>query len=190
MGVEPNKDFVIQRNSLAAIRYFFQNFFAGRARLDLFGFTFTPDSKQYKYATADLMQFITLANMTGCAVGTINKMHCAMDNVAQAMSKAIRDNASPSNVTTAGQAMSARTHISIHWQGIILLVLVWLLGLVTLIGTVWKTRTARIPTWKNETMPLLSLYRNGQNEKPESDQVMKNEMVMLYQSEGKMVLSG
>ncbi|KAJ5602505.1 hypothetical protein N7537_005461 [Penicillium hordei] len=190
MGVEPNKEFVIKKNSLIAIQYFFQNFFAGRARLDLFGFTFSPDSKQYKYATADLMQFITLANMTGCAVGTINKMHCAMDNVAEAMSKAIRDNASPSNVTTAGQAMSARTHISIHWQWIILPVLVWLLGLVTLLGTIWKTRTARIPTWKNETMPLLSLYRDGQNEKPRSGQGVKNERVMLYQSEGKMVLSG
>ncbi|KAJ5197487.1 hypothetical protein N7449_007966 [Penicillium cf. viridicatum] len=190
MGVEPNKEFVIKRNSLAAIQYFFQNFFAGRARLDLFGVTFSPDSTQYKYATADLMQFITLANVTGCAVGTINKMHCAMDNVAEAMSKAIRDNASPSNVTTAGQAMSARTHISIHWQWIILPVLVWLLGLVTLLGTIWKTRTARIPTWKNETMPLLSLYRDGQNEKSQSGQVMKNDRVMLYQSEDKMVLSG
>lgn len=74
------------------------------------------------------------------------KMHCAMDNVAEAMSKAIWDNASPSNVTTAGQAMSARTHIFIHWQWIILPVLVWLLCLVTLLGTIWKTRTARIPT--------------------------------------------
>lgn len=113
-----------------------------------------------------------------------------MDNVAEAMSKAIRDNVSPSNVTTAGQAMSARTHISIHWQWIILPVLVWLLGLVTLVGTIWKTRTAGIPTWKNETMPLLSLYRDGQNEKTQSGQVMKNERVMLYQSEGKMVPSG
>lgn len=136
------------------------------------------------------MQFITLANVTGCPVGITNKMQCAMDNVADAMSKAIRDNASSSNVTTAGQAMSARTHISIHWQWIILPVLVWLLGLVTLLGTIWKTRTARVPTWKNETMPLLSLYKEGQNEKPQSGQEMENERVMLYKSQGKMVLSG
>ena len=113
-----------------------------------------------------------------------------MDNVADAMSKAIRDNTSPSNVTTAGQAMSARTHISIHWQWIILPVVVWLLGLVTLLGTIWKTRTASIPTWKNEAMPLLSVYRDGQDEKLQSGQVMKSERVTLYQNGGKMVLSG
>ena len=27
---------------------------------------------------------------------------------------------------------------------------------------VWKTRRAGIPTWKNETMPILSLYRDDQ----------------------------
>ncbi|CAG8900297.1 unnamed protein product [Penicillium egyptiacum] len=191
MGVERNKDFVIRSGSLVAIQYFFQNFFAGSTRMDLFGFTFVPDSNKYKYATADLMQFITLSNMTGCAGGTTKKMHCAMNNVADAMSKSIRDTASSPNFAIAtGQAMTNKTHISIHWQWIILPVLVWLLGLLTLIGTIWKTRKAMIPTWKNETMPLLSLYRDGHNEKPQIDQVLETERVMLYQSEGKMVLSG
>lgn len=191
MGIEPNKDFVLTTTSLKAIQYFFMDFFAGRARLDNFGFTFSPDNPEYKYATADLMQFITLSNLTGCPGGTTKKMHCAMDNVAEAMSKAIRDTAPSSNLaTTTGKAMSDKTHISIHWQWIILPVLVWLLGLVTLLGTIWKTRKAMIPTWKNETMPLLSLYRDGQNEKPLDDQVLETERVMLYQSEGKMVLSG
>ncbi|KAJ5958152.1 uncharacterized protein N7479_005302 [Penicillium vulpinum] len=190
MGVEPEKEFMIATLSLTALRYFFADFFAGRARLDLFGFTFIPGRTDYKYASADLMQFITLSNITNCAGGIATKMHCAMDNVAEAMSKAIRDTASYSNPTvTTGQAMTAKTHVSIHWQWIILPVLVWLLGLVTLLGTIWKTRTAMIPTWKNETMPLLSVYRNSQNEKPQGDEVLETEKVMLYQREGKMVLS-
>ncbi|KAJ5365853.1 hypothetical protein N7517_008739 [Penicillium concentricum] len=191
MGVEKNKDFLIYKRTLTAIRYFFQDFFAGRAQLDPFGFHFLPKSVQYQYASADLIQLITLSNITGCLGGTAKQMHCAMDNVAEAMSKTIRDTPSSFNLSnTTGQAMTSMTHVSIHWQWIILPVLVWLLGLVTVLGTIWKTRKATIPTWKNDTIPLLSVYKNGQNEKLQSDEVSETERVTLYQSEGKMVLSG
>jgi hypothetical protein len=190
MGVEENKEFVIAKRSLKAIRLFFQSFFSGEAQLNPQGFM--PDSNSSIYANQDLIQLLTLANITDCSGGMAKKMHCAMDNVAAAMTKAIRDTPSRANLSTiaTGHAMTSMTHVSIHWQWIVLPILVWLLGLVTLLGTIWKTRKAMVPTWKNETMPLISLYRNGHNEKPKSDEVSETERVMLYQSEGKFALSG
>ncbi|OQE35333.1 hypothetical protein PENCOP_c013G02115 [Penicillium coprophilum] len=191
MGVEKDRDFLIYKRTLTAIRYFFQDFFAGRAHLDPYGFAFIPHTVQYQYASADLIQLLTLSNITGCAGGTAKQMHCAMDNVAEAMSKTIRDTPySSSFANTTGQAMISTTYVSIHWQWIVLPVLVWLLGLVTLLGTIWKTRKAMIPTWKNGLMPLLSVYKNDRDEKLQSDQVSETERARLYQSEGKMVLSG
>ncbi|KAJ5512192.1 hypothetical protein N7463_001744 [Penicillium fimorum] len=114
-----------------------------------------------------------------------------MANVAGAMSNTIRDTPSSFNLaSTTGQAMTSMTHVSIHWQWIILPVLVWLLGFVTLSGAIWKTGKATIPTWKNDTIPLLSLYKNDQDEKPPRDEVSETDSVTLYQSEGKMVLPG
>ncbi|KAJ5181207.1 hypothetical protein N7491_000762 [Penicillium cf. griseofulvum] len=190
MGVEQDTQFMIRKRSLKAIRYFFQSFFAGEAELNPYGFI--PSSNTSTYANQDLIQLLTLANITDCTGGMAKKMHCAMDNVAAAMTKAIRDTPSMGNVrtTATGRAMTSMTHVSIHWQWIILPILVWLLGLVTLLGTIWKTRKAKVPTWKNETMPLISLYRNGQDEKPKSDEVSETERVILYQSEGKFSLSG
>jgi hypothetical protein len=192
MGVEPNKQFTLTKRSLLSIRAFFNGFFPGKANLTPFGFTFVT-TKTSLYASHDLMQLIALSNITNCTTRTAEKLHCAMNNVALAMTKAIRDSDSemaPNFTTTTGQAMIATTHVSIHWKWIALPALVWLLGLITLLGTMWKTRRAGIPTWKNETMPILSLYRDDQNENPQGDQVLETERARLYESEGKMVLSG
>jgi hypothetical protein len=192
LGVEPNKQFTLTKRSIMSIRSFFTGFFPGGAELTPFGFKFIETGISL-YASHDLMQLIALSNITNCTTRTTEKLHCAMDNVALAMTKAIRDSnssSSPNFTTTTGQAMIATTHVTIHWQWITLPVLVWLLGLITLLGTMWKTRRAGIPTWKNETMPILSVYRDGSNEKPQGDQVLETDRVRFYESEGKMVLSG
>ncbi|KAJ5366852.1 hypothetical protein N7541_000793 [Penicillium brevicompactum] len=206
-GVEKGKVFTITKRSLTSIRYFFQQFFPGRASMDPFGFSFISDSDSVtpyasnvqtqtksasEYASGDLMQLMAISNITLCPSQSADKLKCAMENVAKAMSKAIRDqSSSPTNLTTvSGEAMTSSTHISIHWQWIILPAVVWLLGLVTLLGTMWKTRRTMVPTWKNETMPIIALCRNSQNEKPQSDQGLEAERAMLYKSDGKMVMCG
>lgn len=205
-GLVKGKVFTITKRSMTSIRYFFQQFFPGRAAMDPFGFSFISDSDSVtpyassttqttptsEYASGDLMQLMAISNITLCPSQSADKLKCAMENVAKAMSKAIRDqSSSPSNLTTSsGEAMTSSTHISIHWQWIVLPAVVWLLGLVTLLGTMWKTRRAMVPTWKNETMPIIALCRNSQNEKPQSDEGLDTERAMLYRSEGKMVMCG
>jgi hypothetical protein len=192
MGVEPNKKFVLTKRSIMSIRAFFTGFFPGGANLTPFGFTYI-ESDMSIYAGHDMMQLIALSNITSCTTRTAEKLHCAMDNVASAMTKAIRDSNSssaPNFTTTTGEAKISTTFVTIHWQWIALPVLVWLLGLITLLGTMWKTRRAGIPIWKNETMPLLSVYRDGSNDRLQGDEVLESERVRLYESEGKIVLSG
>ncbi|CAG8935249.1 unnamed protein product [Penicillium salamii] len=201
-GVEKGKEFTIVKQSLLSIRYFFTNFFSGRTYLDPMTLSFVSDASSAtgvgsqmtttsNYASGDLMQLMTIFNITDCPYSSAEKLRCAMEHTAKAMSKAIRDSSSPSNfTTTAGEAMTSATHIAIHWQWIVLPVLVWLLGLVTLVGTMWKTRRAMIPTWKNETMPIIALCRNSQNEKKQSDEGLQTERARLYESEGKMVMCG
>ncbi|CAG7936879.1 unnamed protein product [Penicillium nalgiovense] len=194
-GVGPGKVFAIGMRSVQAMRYFFRGFFTGQGDVSATGYFYTSTTgfrtEAIGYASADLMQLMVLSNITGCTASSVEKLHCVMDNVATAMSKAMRDDESSSNLaTTDGKAMTSLTYVSIHWQWIVLPVLVWLLGLVTLLGTMWKTRRAMIPTWKNQTIPIISLCRNSHNETTQGDQAVENERVRLYESEGKMMLSG
>lgn len=129
----------------------------------MFKFSNTADSS---YANDDLMQLVTLSNIPGCKTETAEKLRCAMDNVAKAMSKAIRNLYSTWSLgTTTSQEMTIATHVSIHWQWIALLVLEWLLGLIPLLGAMWKTRRTGIPTWQNDLMTVLSLIRDRLDEK-------------------------
>ncbi|KAJ5773858.1 hypothetical protein N7457_008754 [Penicillium paradoxum] len=185
MGIEPGKNYKIGKRQLDSLSVFFRDFFSGKAELDSIGFRFSTTGK-------DVLEVITLSNVTNCSVRTVEKLPCIMDNVAKAMSKAIRDTASSSDLaTTRGQAMVNATFVSIHWQWIALPALVWLLGLITLLGTMWKTRRDMVPAWKNDLMPILSLYGGVQNEKLLGTPVVREtERVKLFENEGKMVLSG
>ncbi|CAG8045847.1 unnamed protein product [Penicillium olsonii] len=203
-GLKKGKSFTIAKQSLTSIRYFFTNFFSGRMALTPFDLSFVSDTSTStgmgsqmtstsNYASGDLMQLMTVSNITDCNLSTAEKLRCAMEHVAQAMTKAIRDQSSslPANLTcSSGDAMMSATHIAIHWQWIVLPALVWLLGLVTLVGTMWKTRRAMIPAWKNETMPIIDLCRNSQNEKPQTDEGLPTERARLYESDGRMVMCG
>lgn len=62
-----------------------------------------------------------------------------------------------------GLAMSNMTYAAVHWQWITLPVLVWLLGVITMVATVLKSRSAVVPTWENNVMPLLFIYEGGQD---------------------------
>jgi hypothetical protein len=81
------------------------------------------------------------------------------------------------------------TYVAVHWQWIALPILVWLLGIITLVGTILKSRRAVVPTWKNNVMPLLFIYEGGQDEQPSVDGKLENDQrVRLYGSEGRIVL--
>jgi hypothetical protein len=192
MGMEHNKTFMISGQAMYTIETFFRNLFAGRMKLDSFGIDF-KGNPNYMYASADTVQAVSseASNITGCIAKSTEKLRCAVENTAEAISKSFRDIAlseqENSNIT--GKAMASKTYISIRWQWIALPVLVWLLGLITLVGVIWKTRQAIAPTWKDDVMPLLSVYDHDKSEKPKTDHKLSDKQkVRLFESEGRVRL--
>lgn len=111
------------------------------------------------------MEALLYGNVTGCADIENDRFECTMRNVADAMSKSFRDQAYIKNGLEADMAVGYTytnviiTHV--HWQWLTLPVLVWLLGAVTWLGKVWKTRRGKLPKWTDNPLPLLFLYRAG-----------------------------
>jgi hypothetical protein len=191
MGVAYNTTFSIPLRIMSAIDDFMISFFAGSVQLSLDSLAFYPSDK-FAYASADFMQAISISNITGCTATGAAKLRCAMENAAAAMEKSFRDStpsSTGSKSPTVGQAMSNMTYVAVHWQWIALPILVWLLGIITLVGTILKSRRAVVPTWKNNVMPLLFIYEGGQDEQPSVDGKLENDQrVRLYGSEGRIVL--
>ncbi|KAJ5355832.1 hypothetical protein N7517_010441 [Penicillium concentricum] len=164
MGMEHNKTFIISQEAIDTIQGFFPPLFTGRMENNGFGQVIKPNTNTI-HASGDVIQAISsqASNITGCTVQSAEKLRCAVENVAAAMSKSFRDTAlsTQENSNITGKAMTSKTYVSIHWQWIALPILVWFLGLLTLVGVIWKTRKISAPTWKNDVMPLLSICENG-----------------------------
>lgn len=196
MGMKPNTSFMASGPALSAIADFLGDLFAGHAQVQWrFGLKFHA-KKGALYAGTDLVQAIAFSNITGCTVNTAEKLQCAMDNAAKAITKTFRDTkpSGPAAIKhreyrATGQAMTNTVHIAVHWQWIVVPALVWLLGIVTLIGTIWKSRQADVPTWKTDLIPLLFLYKDAQETGvPSHGEPEDSHIVRLYEIDDRVVL--
>ncbi|KAL6237965.1 hypothetical protein BDW75DRAFT_237839 [Aspergillus navahoensis] len=129
-----------------------------------YGYTSTaPDAALY--ASNDILQSFHREGRVVCEVGCDldpGRFNHTMSYVAQAISKTFRD----SRDTTYGRLEVTVTQIRVRWQWIALPIVVWVLGAITLFGTVWKTRRWRAPRWKNDPLPLLFLYGHEEEQEP------------------------
>lgn len=151
------------------------------------------------YAAPDFIQVMAIGNITGCDVGSMDKLQCAMENVAAAVTKSFRDSvfiadSDPVSASMAvGRAMASVSYVEVRWQWIVLPGLVWVLGAVTLVGSMWKSRGVRAPKWRNDPVPLLFLFR-GRGEdavgvaEREVEEKAEGLRVRLYESNGRMAL--
>ncbi|KAJ5334694.1 hypothetical protein N7452_007097 [Penicillium brevicompactum] len=191
MGMERNTTFGIRQTTLITMMSFLRMFFSGRMEINNFGQSYKPNAKS-TFASEDLMQAVAspTSNITGCTVEGPGKLQCAVENAAEAMSKSFRDHAlsAQQGTTVFGKAMTSKTYIVIHWQWIALPVVVWLLGVFTLVGVIWKTRKTIAPTWKNDVMPLLTVYEHGQNQISGMAEELYKEKVELFDDEGRIKL--
>jgi hypothetical protein len=134
-----------------------------------------------RFATWDVLQALESGQMSQCRNGT-DHLVCAATNVAKALTKSLRDSAyvvygagtplgsgtSNGNVA-AGDALVTSTFIRIDWAWMALPGLVWVLGVVSLTGTVWRSKKAGVPTWRDNLLPLLTLYNGGGEEAGPAD---------------------
>jgi hypothetical protein len=168
MGMQSNQSLEIGYSATDSMRAFYKFLLDGKVFVDPWGPQYETNSEAI-YATVDAVQAVAHADIIDCPYDTVQKLECAMNNMAQAMTKTFRDDgvtalsSSTNNTQAAGQALSNMTYVSVRWQWIVLPALVWLLGLLTLIVTTSKTRRYRAPAWKNGIMPLFDLHGDYQH---------------------------
>jgi hypothetical protein len=198
-GISRDSQFMLGSSAIMGITDFFNSLFYGQFFLQTLNSVVFKTRESSIYAPSDLIQAMALGNITGCDVRSVEKLECAMKNVAQAMSKTFRDSAyvevnselSRANMTV-GRAMTSVSYIQVRWEWIVLPGLVWVLGVGTLAGTIWKTRRAQVPKWKNDPIPLMFLYQDGSEKRGVSlDKVHRanNLSMRLYEDDKNMVLA-
>ncbi|KAB8205106.1 hypothetical protein BDV34DRAFT_196138 [Aspergillus parasiticus] len=198
-GITPNTSFMLSSVAASSLDTFFQGLFTGVWFMrSMYSSSFIP-STLGMYGAPDFIQAMAIGNITGCDVGSTDKLQCAMENVAAAVTKSFRDSvfiadSDPVSASMAvGKAMASMTYVEVRWQWIVLPGLVWVLGAVTLVGSMWKSRGVRAPKWRNDPVPLLFLFR-GQRENAvgvaerEVEEKVEGLRVRLYESGGRMAL--
>ncbi|PYH71774.1 DUF3176 domain-containing protein [Aspergillus vadensis CBS 113365] len=197
LGVHQNpQSFILSGDARESIYSFLAALFSGQATRSGTEIFFEPVDAS-RYAASDTLQALAVANISGCSEILSERLSCAMDNVAAAMSKTFRDAAyvtdPASAAMTTGSAKVSEVYIVVYWAYLALPVLVWTLGAILVLGTLWKTRRARVPAWKNDTLPLLFLYGNKDEgmdlpQGSETEQASRHELVRLYNDESRVFL--
>jgi hypothetical protein len=193
LGASPTQNFLIYIVAAAAIEDFLKSTFHGTFEQDAFASYYQAFREDY--AGSDVIEALATGNVSSCSLDAVDKFNCSMHNVAAAISKSFRDSAyitagsDPGKAQMAvGRVMRSMTYVAVQWQWIVLPVLVWLLGVVTLVGTVWKTRRAGAPKWRNGPLPLLFLYREERNDgvsDSDINQKTNSLKVKMYESDQK-----
>lgn len=178
-----------------AIEIFFQAILSGQSSRGILHTVFTPAS--INYAASDALEALGWGNITGCSDLLADRLPCAMGNVAAAMTKTVRDSAyiaDPRSTSgwAVGNAMVPAVYIAVHWQWVVLPLVVWVAGATLVGGTLWKTQRARAPAWRNDTLPLLFLYKSEEGLLRPDDRLAGpgRELCMarLYEDEGRVFL--
>lgn len=156
LGVQEGQSFGIKYYPFEALNDYIASLFSGN--FHLLSDTMTPKSSR-----PDILQSIFYGNFTDCD-NPLDKVGCAVNNVAKAMSKSLWDMSYMSNSTeganmTIGETFVSVTFVRIQWRWLIFPVVTWILSVVTLLGTIWKTRRAQVQTWRNSPFPLILLHR-------------------------------
>ncbi|KAL4744948.1 hypothetical protein BDW72DRAFT_187608 [Aspergillus terricola var. indicus] len=165
---------------------------------------YNPDYSGPLYAPSDVLQALAMGDIVGCSDQLATRLNCTMVNVALAVSKSFRDSmysADPGDNSTGvavGRVRVNATFISVQWEWLALPVFVWIVAVVALIGTLWKIRRGKVPSWRNDPVPLLFLYSGEEVAQSQShsdgvpvhgDHDFDDVKVRLCESTGRMVLS-
>jgi hypothetical protein len=92
----------------------------------------------------DMIQAIYNGNYADCETPDNGKI-CAMQNLALAMTKAIRNEAWSNHSASAlapGKVFLSKTYVHVTWYWIALPLFMWVLAVVMVLGTVYKTHRA------------------------------------------------
>jgi hypothetical protein len=163
-----NQTFTYGLAANAALGYFLDINFGGYFWRDPRNQAFNPGETSL-YAAPDILQALGFGEILGCSDQLATRLYCTMHNVAQAISKTFRDSkysldpADDGTQVAVGVVRVTATYVSVQWQWLALPVFVWVVTAVALMGTLWKVKRGRVPRWKNDPVPLLFLYSEGES---------------------------
>lgn len=114
-------------------------------------------------------------NAKDCGSPNADTFACAMRDIAAAVTRTFRNSgiiANGTNISDAflvsgnstlasGRAETTATFVRVQWLWILLPCTVWGLGVITWIVVAFRTRRLRLPNWRDDPLPLLFLYREG-----------------------------
>ncbi|CAI7650676.1 unnamed protein product [Penicillium crustosum] len=171
MGTDqPNQVFGYDVMSSRVITKFVQDILTGHLSNSYGALYYLSTVPDPIYAGRDILVALGEGEVVGCGDYLPSRLNCTMENIAQAVSKSFRDsryrlNAEDESGRAVGRVRISVTHVGVRWAWIVLPVLVLLLGILVLVGTLWKARQRCIPKWKNDLLPLLFLYSDMTDEK-------------------------
>jgi hypothetical protein len=134
-----------------------------QVRNDSFGLLFSSDTVQAMF----------YANFTKDNCDTPDdKFTCVFNALGRGMTKAVRDVSMSANRGTAsgdgdaasediaaGEVLITKSFIRIEWAWFSLPIIVWVFSCITMVGSMWRTRKAKVPRWQDNPLPLLYLCR-------------------------------
>ncbi|KAL4922035.1 hypothetical protein BDW62DRAFT_76721 [Aspergillus aurantiobrunneus] len=164
MGMDdPNQVFGYNVLSSRVITMFIEQILTGHLGKTTMGSEYQSTVRDPIYAGRDILVALGGGDIVGCGPYLPSRLTCAMENIAQAISKSFRDssyrlNPEDESGRAVGRVRISATHVGVRWGWIVLPVLVLLLGILVLGGTLWKARRRSIPKWRNDPLPLLFLH--------------------------------
>ena len=115
----------------------------------------------------DVLQSIFYAkyNATTCDTPDDN-FACAFKTVAKSLTNSIRSsgllaNGTASSETAPGRSFSTTTLVRVQYQWLALPAAVWLLSVVTWLGSWYHTSRANVPRWRDNIVPLIFLRQDS-----------------------------
>jgi hypothetical protein len=165
LGVQEGQSFGIGDTAFDALISYISTLFSGKVHV-------LSDDLSLEASRSDILQGIFYGDFAGCD-NPLDSVGCAIKNVAKAMSKSFCDTpymeygAEDAHMTI-GETFVSLTFVRINWRWFAFPVAIWVLSVVTLLGTVWKTRRARVQTWRNSPLPLLFLHHHEDHESSRS----------------------
>ncbi|KAM7211321.1 Protein of unknown function (DUF3176) domain containing protein [Rhypophila decipiens] len=130
-----------------------------------------PGSTEYseRRTVASSMLKMILNNTfsaSDCGSPNDDTFACVVDALAQALTKTLRNSGMREHRKSAvseedavkGTVYTTATFVRAQWYWIGLPVAVWLLGMFTSVVIVLRSRAMKLPTWKDDLLPLVFLY--------------------------------
>lgn len=160
-GVQEGQSFRIDFEAFDALSVYIASLLSGNVHV-------ASDALVIDASNTDILGAIFYGDFADCE-NPLDKISCAINNIAQAMSKSFWDTPYIANGTEGAHMITGDTFVSlpfvrINWGWFAFPLAIWVLSVVTLGGTVWKTRRAQVQKWRNSPLPLVFLHLNKDHE--------------------------